>query len=366
MTSPHPYHYGVVVGINAYPGGYMPLNGPVNDATAFAEWLRDPEQGGLPKGNVQLIVTPKRPPKRPNTARPTKQLIDEALVKAHEDLEEDLAKLPEEERGAARNASRLYLFVAGHGIMPGEGEAALLDATARRPRYQPNVELQSYLMRIKRNGAFAEVCAFADCCRTAELLTIAGQIFLTPPLRGGGPVTTLLALATTAGDLAFEEIKDSADADLRRGYFSRTLMEGLRGNAADPRSGLVTTSGLRSYVTPILAELTKDKPVPQKAEFYAAEDMVFGPPRSRTEGRPPGRAGRKVVIRFPEWAEDDTVELVAPDGSRMAWEPVDGPWTVRLYDGEWYVQRAGSAQDTRGFAHDGVFSVQGVDRVVDL
>ncbi len=246
MASPNPFHFGVVVGINAYPGGYKTLNGPVNDATEFANWLVDPQQGGLPMRNVRVIVTPKRVPTKPQTAKPTKQIIDEALWKAHEQLDAALEELPEEDRAAARAKSRLYFFVAGHGIMPGAGEAALLDATARRPRWQPNVELQSYITQLSRNGAFAEVCAFADCCRSADLLTIAGQIFLTPPLRGGGPVTRLLGLATGAGDLAFEEIEDSVDANQRRGYFSKILLARLSGNAADPQSGLVTTSGLRT------------------------------------------------------------------------------------------------------------------------
>ncbi len=71
------------------------------------------------------------------------------------------------------------------------------------------------------------------------------------------------------------------------------------------------------------------------------------------------------MIRFSK-SYNDMVELVAPDGARILWEPADGPWTVRLYDGEWYVQRAGSHQDTAGLANDGLVSVQGVDCVVDL
>jgi hypothetical protein len=368
VASPNPFHFGVVVGINVYPGGYKRLSGPVNDATGFRNWLVDPQQGGLPMRNVQVIVTPKPEPKEPGTAKPTKQIIDDALWKAHEQLDAALKELPEEHRAAARAKSRLYFFVAGHGIMPGSGEAALLDATARRPSYQQNVELQSYITTISRFGAFAEVCAFADCCRSAAMLTTAGQLLLNLPLRPGGPVTWLRGLATGADEFAYEETKeteDSVDPNQLRGYFSKILLAGLSGNAADRQSGLVTASGLRTYVTLNLAERTKDKPVPQKAEFYSAVDMVFGPPRLRAGGRPPGRTARKVVIRFPEWY-NDTVELVAPDRATMEWDPADGPWTVRLYDGEWYVQRAGSHQDTAELANDGLVSVQGADCDVDL
>jgi len=364
MTSPNPFHFAVVVGINAYPGGYKPLNGPVSDAKDFVGWLVDPAQGGLPDSNVELIVTPKKVPTKPATAKPTKQLIDEALWEAHEKLSKAIGAEPEEEQAAAPAASRLYFFVAGHGIMPGVGAAALLDATAR-PRFQPNVELRSYVDWMSVNGAFAEVCAFADCCRSYELLATAGQPFFSAPPRVGGAVVTLLGLATSAGDLSFEEVDAEADPDLRRGYFSKVLIEGLRGNAADPVTGLVTTSGLKSYVAPIVAKLTEDKPVPQHIELYSAVDMVFGPPRAGAARRPPGRTARKVVISFPA-GFTDSVELVAPDGARLAWEPVDGPWTVRLYDGEWFVQRAGSNQDTTGLAGDGLVSVAGEDRDVDL
>ncbi|MGB7981430.1 MAG: caspase family protein [Candidatus Nanopelagicales bacterium] len=365
MANPNPFHYAVAVGINAYPGGYKPLSGPVNDARAFVDWLVDPEQGGLPARNVELIITPKKTPAKPATAKPTKQLIDEALWEAHENLNQAIGAVPEEDQAAARAASRLYFFVAGHGILPGDGEAALLDATAR-PRFQPNIELGSYVSWMAKNGAFAEVCAFADCCRSYELLATAGQPFFSAPPRVGGRVVTLLGFATSAGDLSFEEIGSAEEADLRRGFFSKVLIEGLRGNAADPKTGLVTTSGLRAYVGPVVATLTRDKPVPQHVELYSADDMVFGPVRvSAAVGRPPGRTARKVVINFPA-DFGDSVELVAPDGARMTWEPVDGPWTVRLYDGEWYVQRPGSNQDSMGLVGDGLVSVAGEDRVVDL
>jgi hypothetical protein len=359
----NPLHYAVVVGINAYPGGFTRLNGPVNDANKFREWLVDPDQGGLPEGNVQLVTTPKRAPTRPNTAKPTKQLIDEALWTVHQQLDEALGRLPEEDRAAARDTSRLYFFVAGHGIMPGSGEAALLDATAR-PGFQTNVELAAYVGWMVRNGAFAEVCAFADCCRSYQALAVPGQLFFNLPPRIGGRVVRLLGLATSAGDLSFEEGQQAGDDG--RGYFSQVLLDGLRGNAADPETGLVTTSLLRDYVGQLVASLTAGKPAPQHVELYAAEDMVFGPPRPRRQAdHPPGRTARKVVITFPAQFTD-TVELVAPDGARMAWEPADGPWTVRLYDGEWFVQRAGSGLDTTGLANDGLISVHGEDRHVDL
>ena len=70
-------------------------------------------------------------------------------------------------------------------------------------------------------------------------------------------------------------------------------------------------------------------------------------------------------ILFPARATG-TVELVAPDGSTQVWEPADGPWTIWLYDGTWYVQHAGRAMHTTGFANDGVFTITGEGRDVQL
>jgi hypothetical protein len=65
-----------------------------------------------------------------------------------------------------------------------------------------------------------------------------------------------------------------------------------------------------------------------------------------------------VVIRFP-LAFKGMVELVGPDGAARLWDTADGPWTVWLYDGTWYVQRAGKPMDTKGLAGDGLVLVSG-------
>lgn len=376
MSSPvrNRYHYAVVVGINDYPGGYAALSGPVNDARAFAEWLTDPQHGALPKGNVRQVLSPKRRPVRLSSAKPTKELVDDAIWATRESLRRELQKAPEEERVGLRHESRIYLFVAGHGMMPGGGVAALLDAKAARGR-QTNVELQSYLEWLVADGLFAEVCVFADCCRNYELLAQPGV----PPFdragEAGGKVIFLMALATTAGRLSFEDTDESIPADERRGYFSKALVEGLRGNAADPDTGLVTHELLRAYVDKVVAERTSSKPAGLRQGIETRQsggNLVFGPPRTRAapraqrgDHRARGRELRKIVIRFPARMRG-RVELVAPDGSRQLWDPEDGPLTQWLYDGAWYVQHEGRPMDTTGLAGDGLVLVTGDNRDVQL
>ncbi len=371
----NPFHYGVVVGINRYPGGYAELKGPVADARAFAAWLTAADQGGLPKANVRLVITQRPFPKTLGEARPTKELIDDALWESYKDLRAKLDAAPEEQRSELRAQSRLYLFVAGHGIMPGGGDAALLDAKAELDRHT-NLDLGRYLDWFRRDGLFAEVCAFADCCRGFELLAEPGSPAFARPGRAPEPVRCILALATSAGELSFE---DATDADEWRGHFSFALMQGLQGAAADPDTGLVTGDGLIAYARRVVTDRTaglgpgRQQSVPDP---ITSGTLTFGQPRPAVpEGgdengdggtvAPPGRERRKVRLTF-RTPPRGLVELVAPDGSIQAWDPADGTWTVQLYDGTWYVQHAGERMNTKGFANDGVFTIAGEGRDVEL
>ncbi|GGI43889.1 hypothetical protein BCL57_000187 [Agromyces flavus] len=370
--SANPYHYGVVVGINRYPGGYRELKGPVADARAFAVWLTAARQGGLPKENVRLVTTQRPFPKSLGEARPTKELIDDALWESYKALRAKLDAAPEEHRTELRKQSRLYLFVAGHGIMPGGGDAALLDAKAELDR-PTNLDLGRYLDWFRRDGLFAEVCIFADCCRGFELLAEPGSPGFGRAGRAPEAVRFLLALATSSGELSFEDV--TSDADEWRGHFSYALMQGLNGAAADPETGLVTSDALIAYARRIVTDRTaglgpgRQQSVP---EPVVSGSLTFGQPRRAPAPAPdggspppPGRDPRKVRITFRRRPRG-MVELVAPDGTTQRWDPADGPWTVWLYDGTWYLQHAGKAMHTTGFANDGVFTITGEGRDVEV
>jgi hypothetical protein len=368
----NPHHYAVVVGIGRYPGGFPQLSGPVHDATAFADWLKSRRQGGVPAKNIELVLTPRVRAMALERARPTKEMIDKALQAVYDRARRALKEVDEEEREAVRAQTRLYIFVAGHGIMPGGGQSALLDATAM-PDRQLNLELRSYLDFFETDGTFGEVCVFSDCCRTYAPFAQPGGPPFDKPARFGGEVSTLFGWATTAGRMSFGDEESPDDA---RGYFSRALVAGLRGNATDPDVGVVTASSLRAYVAASVRESTRNKPEPMQQIVTMPVDpdrqIAFGPvrkdPRQRGAGtvRSTGRDRRKIEIHFPDGFAD-AVELVAPDGSKLFyWDPADGVWTVRLFDGSWIVQRAGSDMDTTGLAGDGVFTVLGEDRVVQL
>jgi Caspase domain len=364
----NPLHFALVVGISKYPWGYSPLQGPVNDAREFARWATSPSGGDVPTQNVARCITPARGAMTREKARPTKESIDKKLWLLRAKAQAAYGALPEEERAQAREASRLYIYVAGHGIMPGGGVAALLDALAE-PARRTNLELSKYGSWFQRDGAFAEVCIFADCCRNFEFLAEPRGPDFDPPAQLGGRVFALVGYATTAGELAREETErydpDVPD-DQRRGYFSRALIEGLKGKATNPHTGYVTAASLAVYVHDQVWSRTKNRPAHHQQTIEMpvnlSHDMTFGPKRRFRQRRV---QRHQVVIHFPPGFGGD-VELVAPDDATSRWRAADGPWTVRASDGIWTVQHADTERDTTGFAEDGLFRVSGADRDVQL
>ena len=74
-------------------------------------------------------------------ARPKKGDIDDELWSLRRKAREAYDRLPEDERAHTKKTSRLYIYMAGHGIMPGGGQAALLDARAEpEAPHQPGAE----------------------------------------------------------------------------------------------------------------------------------------------------------------------------------------------------------------------------------
>lgn len=362
---PNRLHFALVVGISCYPGGYDPLPGPENDANKFVNWVTSPSGGDVPPENMATCITSVEAKMTLPDARPTKGDIDDNLWLLRGKAEEEYKKLPEDQRAHAKaEDSRLYIYMAGHGIMPGRGVAALLDARAE-PTRQTNLEISQYEDWFRRDGTFAEVCIFADCCRNYELLANPRGPDFDEPAQLGGRVFSLVGYATTAGELAREEsdrFDPKVPRDERRGYFSRALIDGLEGKATQPRTGYVTAFSLHAYVSAQVHERTANRPAHQRQEIEMKPDpahlMTFGPKHKVLYHR--------VVIRFrPELGGD--VDLVAPDGSvDDRWRVSDGPWTKWLYDGNWTVQHADTDRDTTGFCGNGAFQVIGADLHVQL
>jgi hypothetical protein len=236
-------HYAVVVGINDYPL-YENLKGPIADAQEFIKWLCEEESGGgLPDNNCKRILWISNP----TDPEAVQDRIDYKL--------EELMK----QVGSGAPAQRLYLYFSGHGIGTGQMATAMCasnwDYSWGKDRA---LNSQQYLEALLQSGRFLEVVMFLDCCRV-RLVSAKG--------RGpaGWPVNPehspkcrqFQADATEFTNRAFEVAVQTPGASnpVVRGYFTRALLEALRGAAAADGGG-VPAGNLKKYL---------EKRVPQLA-----------------------------------------------------------------------------------------------------
>jgi uncharacterized caspase-like protein len=221
--------YAVVVGIDRYPG-YGDLQGACNDAQAFRDWLVDPGGGDVPEDNVRLHLSGRA--RSVGGARPLKQEIDRDLEELVGHAERDPL------------SSRLYLYFAGHGIVPTQSTGAGVLANAV-PRACWNLSFSTYLTWFERCKALAEVVMLSDCCRGLTEAEAGAPLHDTCRGVQRRGQSTLVAHATDVGATALEA--PSAGGPVR-GFFTSALVDGLRGGAADPQTGEVDANSLAAFL----------------------------------------------------------------------------------------------------------------------
>lgn len=306
----------VVVGINRYPA-LGDLEGPENDARAFAEWLKSPQGGDVPDDNVALILSSEyEPAPDPKWAKPTAEAVDMAFV--------DLVELADERGGKA--GRRLYVFMAGHGFAPDLRTAALLMANAAKGRTGYHLPGMLYADWFRQSASFDEVVLFMDCCRERY-----PRAPLRPPpfdlLSASKPARYFYGLATEWSRAA----RERPSGDQVRGFFSEALVAGLSGKARD-EGGAITGASLKKYVYNAVKTGGDPTQPLQEPEFMPTEELaasiVF------VQGAPPPRFRVRASLSLSH--ADQDVELfygsdlqTALPGGRVgeAWE--------------WEVDRAG-------------------------
>jgi hypothetical protein len=346
-------HYAVLVGINCYPG-IRDLKYARTDAQAFREWLVSREGGGLPEQNVALVAATEQEEQNfadPFGARPKRNEVDIALRKFNQKVRDHVAQNP-----ADWDKTRLYLYASGHGIAPPTGQGAMLMADAERDVLGECIELALYSQWYEGCGVFRELIIFADCCRERVAGAPPGTL---PPFnlcpRPYGRTTKVIGYATGVAEFAFEPIAAN-DPDDQRGYFTKALLEGLRGAAAvDPDHGGITSETLAVYVRKTVEELTKDQ---QHAQIL----VEAGSPVLLRAANVPTRPQRKITITLPGGVAGD-VELRRGDHSVVERRAADQvPWEVELEEGLYGVYAVNGA----GGPPLGLFEVLAGDRSVRL
>lgn len=297
----------VVVGITRYPG-MEDLDGPENDAADFAAWLGDPQGGAVPDAGISLILSSQYPvTESAGDAQPTAEAVVGAFAAI---WQEGLAV-----RGG-KLGRRLFIFMAGHGFAPDLGSAAVLAANATKSRLGLHVPGPAYADLFRQAGFFDEVLLIMDCCRSNFPKAPLHRPRLTETT-APVPSNYFYGFATTFN----RPSRELPGQDGRvNGIFTRTLLAGLRGAAAQPSTGRITGASLAAYAYnagkagAVAAASTQSRQdpefqFPQQPEIVWV-DGVAAPPAFTVRITLAGAsAGRRVQL------VDGTLRAVTPSSS---------------------------------------------------
>lgn len=226
-------NYAVVVGIGKYPrleavGMLKNLDGPENDATAIAHWLRDPEGGNVPEENLRLIRT-------------------SDFRQSEDDPQPSMSRLSSTmdwllQQTTNARADRLYLYFAGHGFAPVLEEPALFTAEAGAG-FNAYFYAYDWFRYLRQSGRFREYVLWMDCCMTNQRSIPVSPVMARAEVSTLVPGPSFIAVAAQTKSALEYPMSDGQV----HGVFTWTLLQGLNGAAADER-GVVSAHSLKSYL----------------------------------------------------------------------------------------------------------------------
>lgn len=253
--------FAIIIGVQRYPGlddpenGNIPLQGPENDAIQFKAWAISPNGGQVPEENVRSVLSSNfENPNIRSKAKPAMQEIIEIMESFHPISETNIKS-----NKGPRVGRRLYIFMSGHGIAPTpygnktEKESALLMANVDPkntgiPRYHiPGTYSANWFCE---NDFFEEVFLFMDCCRD---ITIVPHLNIYFGSRGNSTKAKKYYAFASGWSRRAKEKPMPDENGKYRGIFSKVLLHGLNGAAADPNpteqdKGIITAASLSSYL----------------------------------------------------------------------------------------------------------------------
>ncbi|BBO18704.1 conserved hypothetical protein [Candidatus Brocadia pituitae] len=353
------WHFAVVVGINKYPA-IRDLKFAKGDAEEFAKWLQDPMGGALSEDNIITIVADVPDGTSREKAIPTRKEVVCALRKFRDKVNDHIKENPSDwER------TRLYFYVSGHGIAPEPRDAALLMADSGPEDYGENVACSLLLDFLLKNQPFHELVIFADCCRERVTGAPLGGFPWTLTERNNGQVLKIVGCATYFGDLAYEPSEEETKKpDELRGYFTKALLEGLRGNASRNNEGFIDSNTLGQYVVRRVGELTEHRANKQVPTMDAdpGNPIIFG--KAHGSGSK-GTVKYQIRLKFGK-KYDGIVELRGGDNTIIErHNTAEGDWVVELSNGLYRVTPENKA-GAMNFRDKGFFEVLGDKIDVEL
>lgn len=321
--------FALVVGIDSYPA-LTTLKGAEADARDFWKWVTDPQGGKVDPQYAKRIVTSDFAPlaNSADGAKPVKAQIEDFFTMVNQTA----ARNAQADQGIAAGR-RVYLFFSGHGFSPSLDRSGVLMANATDDMPH-NIGAQMWADRLYDGGWFEEVLLFQDACRERV-----GYADVTPPffkmrtVAADPPRKRFYAFSAKSGQLAIE--RPLADGRTH-GVFTSTLLEGLRGGAADPLSGDVTTDQLKVYLqSNMQRKLTdvelQDGDIAKVPEVSPADPFVIVAAQPRT---------------FPVELRSAAPGKILDTNSQVVADNFAGapPWTTKLKRGLYkYVMPGGAS-----------------------
>lgn len=233
--------YAILIGINPYPtlgpgGTKADLGGPENDVDALKGWLIDPAGGGLPP-NGSTVFEFKAGLNGTGGLGPTSDDLESVLGK--------LKGIAEKNPKGRFVGRRLYLFLSGHGFSPSQRKGCLFTPNATDEQGF-NIHATGWLSWLQDSGLFTEYVLLMDCCMDRQSFLPERNPQIRPLASFDPPRAGFVAFAAQRPLKAVEQAI-AADGGRTHGLFTWTVLEGLRGAAAD-RNGRVTGRSLADWV----------------------------------------------------------------------------------------------------------------------
>jgi len=345
----------LVIGINAYrkPDEIRDLFGAVADAADFADWALDPQGGNVRPEHLYFWTSPA--PTAPSArlqnflANPTRwddgNAPDLTRPPRASEIIDTARKMAETLPNAAPAITRIYVFMAGHGVqsvsigVERDAQTCFIAGDFKPTRASSGLIPCDDLRRgLLQTGFFSEAVMFFDCCRSSMNLNDPAPILAWP--RGPGQDAFFgIGRAAKRGAKAYETPENAPT----RGAFSTVLMEGLRrhSNAAND----LTLNDLETYVS------TAIHTVLGEGRQFPYFDIDPRNPPFRILRRPVASPTLPINIKL----KDDVprpLQLVGPDGTVIKAQ-ISSPDSVDAPAGTFYSLETPDHSFSYLFKHDG-------------
>lgn len=324
--------YAILVGINRYPElgeGNSPidLQGPGNDVQAIRAWLLDPAGGGFPDAGKILEVAVGS-----GATGPTAEQLDRLVSQL-----DDIAQANRKARKGMQVGRRLYIYMSGHGFSPARQRACLFTADAKE-RLGLNVHATGWLTWLQDAAYFREFVLWVDACMNRVSFVLPHDPPLPLAAASIPPRASFVAFAAQRPLKAVEAAMPE-DADRMHGVFTWTLLEGLRGAAADA-NGRVTGRSLADWLRN--AQSARYSPRDREDRDVAQEPEVVQEDAALIFTRGVGLPAYAVGFSFPAAARGAIAQLWAgsPFAVTQRFVVGDTPKTLSLKPGLYLMEVA--------------------------